>query len=133
MENRLRCGEQVTPAQYEWARCRPYIEAALERSPGLETIEDVERRIQDGRYLFWPGKKSAAITEVVQYDQKCAMVMIHGGGDMAEMLEMEPFICGYAKALGCQLILGTGRKGWEKPGLKRGYKFAWITMWKELD
>lgn len=129
----MRCGEQMTPAQYEWARCRPHIEAALERSPGLETIEDVERRIADGRYMFWPGRKSAAITEIVEYDRKRAMVMIHGGGDMGEMLdEMEPVICAMARLMGCSMIMGTGRKGWEKPGLKRGYKFGWITMYKDL-
>ena len=88
----------VNPIQ-EWARCRPYIEAALAHAPGLERIEDVERAIERGSYQVWFGKECCAVTEIAHYAQAKALVVVHGGGDMAELLdELEPAMCAFAGA-----------------------------------
>jgi hypothetical protein len=117
----------------EWARCRPYIERALAHGPGLETIGDVERLIADGTYQFWPGVRSAAITAIQRHARKKVLAVIHGGGDLRELLdEMEPAFCAFARAAGCDAIIGIGRKGWERETTKRGYRFAHLTMIKEL-
>jgi hypothetical protein len=36
----------------EWARCRPWIQAALEKAAGLQTVENVERLIAERIYVF---------------------------------------------------------------------------------
>jgi hypothetical protein len=123
-----------TPAAREWARCRPFIEAALARSPGFETIEDVERLVAEGKYQFGPGGRAAAITEIGQYAQKKVLTVVHGGGDLAELIDdMEPAMCAFARAHGCDLIMGTGRKGWERVCERRGYRFGWLVMVKDLE
>lgn len=117
----------------EWARCRPWIKAALVHSPGLESIEDVERAIARGSYQVWFGRHCCAVTEIADYARAKALVVVHGGGDLAELLEeLEPAMCALARAQGCTLIMGTGRKGWERVTRERGYRFGFITMVKDL-
>jgi hypothetical protein len=117
----------------EWARCRPYIEAAIRHSPQLETIADVERLISCGKYQFWPGKRSAAITEIAEFARGLVLIVVHGGGDLAELVDlMEPAFCGYARAHGCIAIAGMGRKGWQRATEKRGYRFGTIMMIKDI-
>ena len=124
---------QESDARREWARCRHWIEAALRHSPGFERIEDVERYIEEGRYQFWPGKRCAAVTEIAQFAAKRALVLQHAGGDMDELLyDMEPALVAFARAAGCDAIMGLGRKGWERVGEKLGYRFAWIALVKFL-
>jgi hypothetical protein len=46
-------------------------------------------------------------------------------GDIGELLdELEPQMCAFARAQGCTLIMGTGRKGWERVTRQRGYRFG---------
>lgn len=120
-------------ADPDWRRCRPMIEAALAHSPGYETIEDVERLIDDGTYLFWAAEQSAVVTEVSQYQRRRVLTVMHGGGDLAELLDyVEPALCVYARSIGCDAISGIGRRGWDRECKKRGYRLAHITMIKDL-
>lgn len=117
----------------EWARCRHWIEAALTHSPGFETIEDIEEAIASGAYQFWPFPHCAAITEIGIYPRKKVLAILHGGGDLNELLNLlEPVLCECARLNGCDLIMGLGRKGWERPSEKHGYRFGWLAMIKNL-
>ena len=52
---------------------------------------------------------------------------------MAEMLDaLEPAMCAFARAQGCTLTMGTGRKGWERATRSRGYRFGYVTVVKHL-
>ena len=124
--------DTCSPAS-EWARCRHFIESALAHSPGFEDIVDVERAIAEGRYQFWPGERCAAITEIADFPRAKMLVVLHGGGDLAELIDrMEPALCAFARAAGCDGIMGLGRKGWERVCEKRGYRFGWLAMVKML-
>jgi S-adenosylhomocysteine hydrolase len=119
--------------EQHWHRCKPWIEAALAQSNGFETIEDVEASIDDGSYQFWAGEKSAAITEVVRYAKRKALNVVHGGGDLTELLDdLEPQMCRHAKRVGCDTIMGVGRMGWKRVCEPRGYRLAWVTMMKDI-
>lgn len=122
----------MTAAQEAWARCRHHIVAALQTAPGCETIEDVEACIADGSYIFFAGERSAFIAEVVHFKRKTAFFIHHGGGDLDELVNMEPKIVHLAKELGCDLVMGSGREGWKRVFQKHGYRLAWIVMVKEL-
>ncbi len=120
-------------AHEEWRRCRHWIEAALARSPGFEEIEDVEKLIAEGKYQFWPGRRSAVVTEIAQFAAKRVLIVQHGGGDLSELIgEMEPAFCAFARAAGCDAIMGFGRMGWRRVTEKRGYRFGWIAMVKNF-
>lgn len=117
----------------EWQRCRPWIVAALATSPNLETIVDVERLIESGHYQVWFGMECAAITEIAQFANRKALIILHGGGNMAEGLDqLEPAMCAYALKNGCDMIMGQGRRGWERVAAKHGYRFGFITVTKDL-
>lgn len=120
-------------AQEEWCRCRPWIEAALESSPGLETIEDVERNIESGRYVFWPAPHCAVITRIDEYPTARALMAVHGGGDLDEfMSKVIPFLEEFAACNGFDYFGGEGREGWARVLKKNGYETAFITMLKPL-
>ena len=120
-------------AAEEWHRCSHWIEAALSRSPGFETIEDVERFVADGKYQFWPGRNSAAITEIAQFAARKVLIVQHAGGNLSELIdEMEPSFCAFARVASCDAIMGFGRMGWKRVTEKRGYRFGWVAMVKSL-
>jgi hypothetical protein len=121
-------------ARDEWARCRPWIVAALLHSPELETIEDVEWLIEQGRYQFWPGLLSAAVTEIVEFHRAKALVIRHAGGDLEELTnKMEPAFCVFARAHGCTKIMGEGREGWKRVCRRMGYALGFVVMVKDLQ
>jgi hypothetical protein len=63
-----------------------------------------------------------------------ALVVVHGGGDLDDMLDaLEPQMCEFARRQGCTLIMGTGRKGWERVTRGRGYRFGYVTVVKLLS
>lgn len=120
-------------AQMEWSRCRPWIIAALENSPGLETIEDVERLIEEGRYFFWPAANCAVITRIDEYPEARALMAVHGGGDLEEFLNVViPQLEEFAACNGFDYFGGEGREGWSRALKKYGYELAFITMLKPL-
>jgi hypothetical protein len=89
--------------------------------------------IERSSYQVWFAKRSCAVTETADYTRVRALVVVHGGGDMAEMLDaLEPAMCAFARAQDCALIMGMGRKGWERATRARGYRFGWLTMVKSL-
>lgn len=117
----------------DWARCRGWIEAAVATGPGVETIDDVERLVGEGRYQLFTAPRSAAVTEIAQFTRRRILIVVHGGGDLEELLDvLEPRMCAFACAEGCDAIMGTGRRGWDRVTKKRGYRFAWINMIKDL-
>lgn len=119
-------------AQDEWARCRPWLEAALAISLGFETIADVKRSIDSCRYQFWPGARSAAITELVEFPRAKVLIVRMAGGDLDELVEMEKIFCKFARANGCSKIMGEGRKGWERVCEGMGYRYGYVCMAKDL-
>jgi len=124
-------GAAVT-ALSEWARCRHWIQAAIDISLGFETIEDVEQLLADRTYQFWAGKRSAAITEIVQFKRAKVLIVRMAGGNLNELIEMEKSFCQFACAMGCTKIMGEGRRGWERVSEHMGYRFGYVVAVKDL-
>jgi hypothetical protein len=109
--------------QAEFARCRPWLEAACERSGGTVAIEDVIHAIGEGRMHFWPGEHCAAVTQVAVFPRVKFLNVVLAGGDLDEIVEhMEPAFRRVAAALGCKRVTCVGRAGWEKALKRRGWK-----------
>lgn len=121
-----------TPAQIAWVRCRRFIEAALEHAHGTHNIFDIEAGVIDGRFQFWPGQRSAIVTEIITYPRKRALNYFLLGGDLEELKEMEPSVSAWAFAAGCTHVIGVGRKGFERVFAGAGFKPAWTLLVKEL-
>ena len=107
---------------------RHHIEAALEYSGGTHIYEDVERGILEGRMQIWPGKKSAAVTEIVEYPQKRVLNCFLAAGDMDEIIDMINSAIAWGKLQGCETLTLSGRKGWERVLSRHGFETVMVVM-----
>jgi hypothetical protein len=107
----------------EWARCGDWISAALEYTgePPTHTLEDVRDEVLSGRFQFWPGARSAVVTEIAQYPRVKAVRIFLAGGDLSELQLIETEICDWAKHIECSRVEIAGRAGWQRalPGYVR--------------
>lgn len=117
-----------------WARCRPYLEAALEKAGGTHGIEDVARLIERGAAHFWPGSRCAAVTEFYDSPRMRALNIWLLGGNLRELLAFEPVIEAWARGQGCARMLGGGpRAGWARALAPLGYRPGWTIYCKDLN
>ena len=120
-------------AVYEQFTARQkYIEDALEYARGTHTIDDIWDGVVTGQFQFWPGDKSAIITEVQIYPQKKVMHIFLAGGELNELLEMEKSVRAFAKTIGCNSMSISGRRGWLRIFERDGWDEICTTIAKEL-
>ncbi len=117
----------------EFDRCWPWLDAAVQRGGSHHTRESVWTGIVDGRFQFWPGRASAAVTHIDVFPTGNVFRVWLVGGDLAEVLEHEPGLAEWAKSKGCRSMELTGRKGWVKTLAPLGYLPGAITMSRRLD
>lgn len=114
----------------EFDRCSEYIAAALVYADGTHELCDVEAAITAGKAQFWPGCKSAVVTEILTYPRKQVCHFWLAGGDLEELVHMEHSISIWAKAMGCSGTSIAGRAGWLKA--LPDYRKMAVTLAKEL-
>lgn len=124
----------IYEAIQEWGKYRDFILPALVHCHGSHTEDDVISGLlmgdDKGGFKLWKGVGAAIITHFIQWPQiKIANVWL-GGGDLQELLRMEPLISTYAKAHGCAQVRGGGRMGWIKT--LPDYEQIGIVMCKEI-
>ncbi|MGB1223921.1 MAG: hypothetical protein ACPHCN_07235 [Mycobacterium sp.] len=117
-----------------WDVVAPFIEDAIARSGGGHTLADVKRRVEDGSNTthIWPGKKSAAVTEIAWEGTKPVLNCWLAGGDLEELREMIQAAEVFAERIGCHSVQVSGRKGWVRALRDLGYKPVAYTVEKEL-
>lgn len=119
----------TTPSpQSEWARCRHWIEAAMEYMDGLLTMEDVERCIATGHMQFWAGEKAAAVTEIATFPRSKHLLIVLAGGDMKEIISMFPSMKHFGARNGCTKLVEAGRPGWERVLKAEGWKRECVVL-----
>ncbi len=93
-----------------WDDCAPYLAEAVEKSPGVWTLADVEAEIRSGRAHLWQGPDCAVVTEPLK-----AMNVWLAGGDLNGVRELMASGEAFARALGCDLMtVQAARKGWTR-------------------
>jgi hypothetical protein len=113
----------------EFARCRPWLEAAIEKQAGgTITIDDVAAAIGQGTMHFWPGPKCAAVTELAIFPRKRFLNVTLAGGDLDGIIDMIPSWKAFAGALGCERVTCVGRPGWERVLAPLGWKKAHVVL-----
>lgn len=117
----------------QWARCGPWIAAALEHAGGTHTLDDVRAGVEAGAFQFWPGERCAAVTELVVYPRAKAARIFLAGGELDDVLgPMEDAIAAWAKAEGCDRLEFGGRRGWARAAQVKGYGMWSVCMSKEI-
>lgn len=119
----------------EWARCSPWLEAALARGGDTHTLADVKAQVCDpeARTRFWAGRGAALVTRIEDHPRYRA---VHGwlaGGDMDEIVgSLIPLAEAWGRAQGCARATVLGRDGWRRKLAGGGYGHAATLLVKEL-
>lgn len=115
-------------------QARPYIEGALAYAKGSHTFADVKAEVAAGRMQFWPGVRSAIVTEIIDYPQHRVLHFFLAGGDIVELEAMYPEVEAWGRTKGCTLARLFGRKGWERTALtqKQGWAHTLAVYEKDL-
>lgn len=125
---------QPPPFEGEWARCRPWLEAALEYDGGFHGLADVRAAVEAGEAHFWPGVRSAVVTQFWDFPRLKAIHYWLAGGELDEIVEqMQPTINAWGRAHGCEKSIICGRLGWKKPLAACGYEPLWLGMARSLS
>lgn len=113
-----------------WPHCEPLLRPAIDLMGGLHDSGTVLEFILDRRAELWPGKKSAIVTEFVDYPKGRVLHFWLAGGDLGELREMEPGIAEWGRRQGCTAATISGRRGWLRA--LDGYREVATAMRREL-
>ena len=102
----------------ERCRIQPLLAVAgssLNEFGATHTKDQVWEAIYRGHSVLWPGENAVILTTMIIYPIgiKCCSVWLQGG-ELAELKTMYPTIEKYARAQGCDWLIGWGRDGWVK-------------------
>jgi hypothetical protein len=101
----------------EWVRCRPWLVPALRE----DTEAHVVGELLANRAQLWPGKACAFVTQLCRDDEPYILVWL-AGGDLRELLTMQPGMEAWARAQGCVSAWINGRRGWARALRKTGFE-----------
>ena len=116
----------------EWARCKPWIEAALEYADGAFAIEDVEASIEAGDMGLLINAGCTLVFEIATFPQMKALNILFAGGDLDQIKAFDPILVDLAKGHGCTRIYLSGRLGWLRTLAPLGYGAMSATASKEV-
>jgi hypothetical protein len=106
----------------EWARCAPWLQAALDRAGEGFGLDYVLAEVMAHRATFWPFRDAALVTELVQTDGAREANFWLAGGSLRCLLNMRPHIETRLVADGYTAITIIGRSGWARALRAFGYR-----------
>jgi hypothetical protein len=98
---------------------------------GSHSLDDVWRGVLAGEFHFWPGRRSAAVGELVQHPRRRDYHVWLAGGDLTELKAMERSASAFARALGCDRMTIHGRPGWARA--LSDYRPVYLALAKDLN
>ena len=87
---------------------------ALEYGNETHSLEDVAMALNKDEMQFWPGIKTAIVTEITTHPKQKSIHIFLAAGNIDEVIRILPFVEKHGKMEGCTHMTMTGRKGWEK-------------------
>jgi len=108
--------------ELEWARCAPWLDAALAHAGRTHGLADVRAMIEAGRARFWPARGSALVATVERDPLERRLLIWLAGGDRDEIEgQLLPLAEAWGRTCGCRRALVIGRAGWERALKTKGY------------
>jgi len=106
----------------DWARCTPWLAAALDHAGRTHTLDDVREAVIAGDAQFWAGRAAALVAAIENDPRERRLVLWLAGGAREELEgELLPRAEGWGRARGCRRALIIGRAGWERTLKSKGY------------
>ena len=103
-----------------WARAKPLLQAALDRSPGPYRLQDVQDDLIAGTAQLWMGAHSAVVTHTE--DEGVLHVWLYGGS-LADMPGLFASAAAWAGTMGMdRMTIRGARKGWNRVLLSLGWE-----------
>lgn len=126
--------EGLIPSRGDLESKRYYIESALRYADYSHDFADICEMIYSGQLHFWPGPKSVVITEILSYPKYSALNLFLGAGDVHEIEDAVARAEVFARFAGCDRVVMTGRRGWERTFLtkKVGYSAKLVVFEKKF-
>lgn len=116
----------------ELERCRGWIEAALRYSGGTHEYSDIVEAVLKGTMQLWPTPRGCAITEIVVYPRKKLLNVFLAAGELDQVTGGIEAVAAWAKSQGCQGMMMSGRRGWERILGKLGWSRLHTVMAREV-
>lgn len=116
----------------EWARCRDWVQDAIEAGGNLYSLDEVAIACCMGKMQFWPGNTCAVVTEIAEYPREKHLCVVFAGGDLKEIISMIPMFEDWGRAWGANKLVEVGRPGWEKALATDGWKKHAVVLYKPI-
>jgi hypothetical protein len=101
----------------DWSR---WIQSALDHGGNRYTLENVAAEIEAGEAHLWRFDKSAVVTRFLDEPAGRTLLYWLAGGDLNEIIQMEPHMTAWGQSQGCTRKMLVGRAGWQRAlGWKR--------------
>lgn len=81
---------------------------------GFYTFQDILDKVYAGNMQSFSVGDSIAITQVLEFPQKTAVEIMLAFGELDELREVEKQIVEFKDRIGADLVMATGRLGWNK-------------------
>ena len=105
-----------------WARCAPFIEAALAHAGGGHSLDDIEALVAAGEARLWVSQAAAMVTLVEDEPRQRRLLIWLAGGDLDELVnDLRPRAEAWEREQGCRRVIVAGRPGWERALARHGY------------
>jgi hypothetical protein len=104
----------------------------LAQSGGTHAWDDVAKGVFEGRYQFWPKEGAAVVTEVVTYPRKKVLHVFLAGGELAQIIDLQPEVAAWAKTQGCTGFTQAGRYGFHRALKDHGWRTKFVVMEKDF-
>lgn len=106
----------------DWARCAPWLDAALAHAGRTHGLDDVRALVVEGEARLWAGRGAALVAALERDPGERRLLIWLAGGDRAELEdELLPLAEAWGRAAGCRRALVIGRAGWERTLRGKGY------------
>lgn len=121
------------PAAAQFLRCLPWMMAALATGTDAAlTADDLWARVLSGHAQFWPGPTSVMVT-TLHHDERGRFIHVWlGGGNLRDLLAVQPGVEAWARTQGCTFASIDGRKGWARALKRSGFNTYGHELRKEL-
>jgi len=106
----------------DWARCAPWLDAALAHAGRTHSLDDVRAAVACGEARLWAGARSALVAAVERDPGELRLLIWLAGGERQELEdEILPRAEAWGRDMGCRRALVIGRAGWERTLKSQGY------------
>lgn len=89
-------------------------------------------KLGGGLLHLWTAPNAAALSMFEEIGSKRVLDFYMAGGDFDEIIAMEPEAMAFGKANGCVRVTWRGREGWQRVAKAHGYKFDYVSMYKDI-